>query len=219
MQTLRELEGPVHQFMLEARQCAQAEHGFAALLTLFPVILGVSEAIIVAQSKSCGVTDPDELKKRTTNPRLFRYFVSVMDNRTPWLVQPRSISQATDGMSMKLAEIRDSLSHQFSLPYDVVMVNSYEQAQASSKNDPNTWFVSAIDMVSAVEQTACEIIESNPDVPFDPLAPIRGIDRGAANRYEPTLVPRAGETPRTGASGMQLPDPSASASSASTRSS
>jgi hypothetical protein len=177
-QTLADAEDSINRFISEARMCAERECGFAAMLTAFPVILGVSEAV----------------SREKTNDALFKWFVSQMDDRDSWILLPESVTFEEADVGEKLSDIRDSLAHQFSLPLDVTMVNGIAEVKDVSGRDSDKYFVGTREFVDAVRRTVGKIVESHPDAVLDPHP--RGVDRGAANRV---LLP-GGEPSTSGSS-------------------
>jgi len=164
MQVLTDAKDSIDRFLLEAKMCAQKEYGFASMLTTFSVILGVSEAA----------------SEQTRNDDLFQWFVSQMDDRDSWLVVPDSETFTESGVGKKLAQIRNSLSHQFSLPSDVMLVNSIAEARIASGQKPDRYYISTQEFVGAVKSAVHRIVECYPKATFD--SDQKGIDRRMANR-------------------------------------
>jgi hypothetical protein len=184
---LAETKSCIDRFLLEAEKCAEQEYGFAAMLTVFSVILGVAEAVI----------------NRSRNEELFRWFVSQMGDRSSWIVIPDSSSPTAIEIGKKLAQTRDSLSHQFSLPVDLELVNSIQQVELEP--DPPKYYIGTKEFVDAVISTIDKIVQSNGDVEFDSNQ--RGINRGVANR-----VVRTGGSPSSSNPSMEGSSSSASVS-------
>jgi hypothetical protein len=175
-QTLADVEASINRFISEARMCAEGQCGFAAMLTAFPVILGVSEAVSGKQ----------------TNDALFKWFMSQMDDRDSWILLPESVTFEEADVGEKLSHIRDSLAHQFSLPLDVVMVNSIAEVKDMPGRDSDKYFVGTREFVDAIQRTVGKIVESHPDAVLDPHP--RDV-RGAASR-----VPLTGDARSTSGS-------------------
>lgn len=178
-QVLADVRKSVHRFLVEAKKCARKQCGFASMLTAFPVILGVSEAV----------------NGRAPNDTLFKWFVSRMDDQDSWIVLPESATFSETAVGQKLADVRDSLAHQFSLPSDVALVNDRRKARKAHMLRRHAYIISTREFVDAVRNTVGRIIEANPNTAFDPKSP-RDISRGAADRR--VLV--AGVPPVSGSS-------------------
>jgi hypothetical protein len=160
---LADVRSSIDRFILEAEQSAGEELGFAAMLTVFPVILAVSEAV----------------NRVKGNEKLLRQFVHEMLDKTSWLITP-VVGPSDDIIAKKLAEVRDSLAHQLSLPLDVRLVNTNSDAKQDSKNNPDKYIISTTGFISVVKQTINKIIASNPTMDFDPKP---RIPRGSALRF------------------------------------
>jgi hypothetical protein len=163
-QTLADISDGLHRFLLEAEECAEQEYGFAAMLTLFPVMLGIAEA----------------MQGPTSNARLLTWFVSRMDGVGSWMLSPTGTQASASVVGKKLADIRDSLAHQFSLPSDVMMANCLNDAQRIAENRPEVYVLATRDTVREVGTTAQKIVAEHPKRRFDPDK--RGVDRAAARR-------------------------------------
>jgi len=149
---LADTSDSVDRFILEAEQCASQELGFAAMLTVFPVILAVSEAV-----------NPNT----SGNERLLEQFVRQMPDKTSWLITP--VARPPDNIiAKKLVDVRDSLAHQLSLPLDVHLVNTNTDARQLSRGNPDKYVISTAGFVDAAKQTIRKIITSNPNANFDP---------------------------------------------------
>ncbi|MFQ5811620.1 MAG: hypothetical protein ACE5I2_00270 [Anaerolineae bacterium] len=150
--TLSDAQRSIERFICEARECAKQELGFAAMSTVFPVILAVSEAVNPSLEK---------------NKNLLGAFVSRMVDKTSWLVAPMT-NLSNDDIATKLADVRDSLAHQLSLPDDVYLTNTSAEAKDLSKKHPNKYIISTVEFVDVVERTIRRIIQAHPAVVFDP---------------------------------------------------
>ena len=73
--TLNDVHNSIDRFLTEATECAAKELGFAALLTTFPVIFSVSEAIYKRNFPAAKPEDKALLKE----------FISALVDKT-WLV-------------------------------------------------------------------------------------------------------------------------------------
>jgi hypothetical protein len=150
--TLSDAQTSIERFISEASECAKQELGFAAMSTIFPVILAVSEAV---NPSVCG----DE--------NLLKAFVPKMIDKTSWLVAPVA-NLSDDDIATKLARVRNSLAHQLSVPYDVYLVNTSADARAISKKYPDKYVISTVEFVDAIKRTVRRTIQVHPTVAFDP---------------------------------------------------
>lgn len=165
-QTLADISDGLHRFLLEAEKCAEQEYGFAAMLTVFPVMLGIAEA----------------MQGPTSNASLLTWFVSRMDGVGSWMLSPTGTEASPNVVGEKLADIRDSLAHQFSLPSDVVMANCLNDAQQIAEKSPEVYVLATRDIVREVGRTAHRIVEENPRRRFDPHKRQRGVNRAVGIR-------------------------------------
>jgi hypothetical protein len=189
MQTLADVRGSVERFLTEASTCAKKECGHSCLLTLFPVMLGLAEAMC---------------KGGGDNKELLTWFISEMSDTASWLVRPSSASPTKESVGEFLKQVRDSLAHQCSLPLNAHLDNNIESAKATSARNPDKYVIGTSDLTQAVRETAIRIIEANPNVVFDPDQKSRGYDRGTSNRLPPAdrrLEVSATGTSATGPSG------------------
>ena len=184
----RTLSDPVTQdsikrFILEARESArgreQQRFGFAAMLTVFPVILAVSEAV----------------NGRQSNKELIIAFVHQMIDKTSWLLAPRS-NLSDDDIGTKLAEVRDSLAHQLSLTPEILLDNTNEEAEEISEIYRDKYIISTKEFIDAAEGTVCRVSKTHPDVPWDRS---QKVPRDTAHRLEVSALTSYS---LTGASGV-----------------
>lgn len=152
-QTLADAEESINLLISEARKSARARSGFAAMNTIFPVILAVSETII----------------RQRGNERLLKYFVRQMTSKTSWLVIPQNRPTPTDeDIAKKLNELRDGLSHQMSGPEDVILADSIKRAKRMRKDNPQKYVISTLDFVDTVDTTVKKLILRYPKTVMDP---------------------------------------------------
>ena len=151
-QKLADAKESIDRFLYEARKCAESEYGFAAMLVVFSVILGVSEAV----------------SRKRRNDDLFEWFVSQMSDKESWILLPEFEKFEEDTIGEKLSDIRNALAHQFSLPVDVVMVNSISEVRWVSKREDHRYYIGTREFVEAVRRTVDKIVKSHPSVVLDP---------------------------------------------------
>ena len=109
---LSAIRGSVHRFLYEAKKCAEQEYGFAALLTAFPVILSISEALYYKGDPS---------GKKPSDKELFNIFVELIQNEDKnWLLtRNKNKNIQNDKIVYILNDTRNSLAHQNSLPVNI----------------------------------------------------------------------------------------------------
>jgi hypothetical protein len=165
---LSDAQESIARFIYEARRCAEQELGFAAMLTVFPVILAVAEAIVRA-NYSVGST-------RIHDKDLMRLFAPSISFQPTWL---NGTGRSDDQIANKLIDIRDSLVHQISLPADVVLTNTRSDLLKLEKENPDRFIVSTTEFISAVEEALRLIVAKHSTVAFDAKPRTR---RAPANR-------------------------------------
>lgn len=165
-QTLRSSKDSIDRFLREATECAERECGFSAMLTAFPIILGISEAV----QGNYGI-EP-----------LIQWFFSKMNDRTSWLILPTNTSPDQNEIGKKLADLRNGLTHEFSMPSDVLLAKNTQSATEKKGQYPNKYIISIKQFLGAVSRTVDEIVQSNPEAVLD--ANPRGVNRATAIRLE-----------------------------------
>lgn len=157
-QTLLSASSDIDYFIAEAEECAKQKRGLAAISTIFPVILSVSEAI----GRHSGTLVSYD------NKSLFENFVRKMDDKS-WLISRLPQTVLTDeDIATELSHIRDSLAHQISLPDYVGMINTKSEAKEFLKEHHKTSRVlSVAEFVTAVKATVSEIIKKHPHAVLD----------------------------------------------------
>ena len=165
MQTLADAQSSIERFLAEASTCAEEQCGFSCLLTVFPVMMGLAEA----------------MRGPSKDAELLTWFVEEMGDIASWLISPTSVA-STKSIGQIVVDIRHGLTHQCSLPPNVVLANSIEEAKLISASIPSKYIISTADLTQAVRETAMSIIEANPDREFDPTKTTRGKDRSTAHR-------------------------------------
>lgn len=166
--TLGQVHSSIGDFLDHAKECATHGHGFSALLTVFPIIEGVSEALL-------GGANRPSIKD------LFQKFIAEMNDKSSWIITPQATHFSDEDLADKLTALRNGLTHEFSLPTDIRLANNKQDAQVLRALHPGACFVCTTEFVCAVEQTVGRIVTSNPSVAFDPRPP-SSVSRGAAER-------------------------------------
>jgi hypothetical protein len=146
-----EVQGSIADFISEARQCAQRGHGFAAMSTIFNVVLAVSEAVNGG---------------RASNKDLFQLFVPQLTDKTSWLVKSGASPSDNDIASI-LEGIRNGMAHALSMPVRVMLVNTIIDARATAKSYPDNYVVSTTDFVDVVVKTVAELSRRYSKAQFD----------------------------------------------------
>ena len=176
MTKLFEAKDDIQCFMDQAREAALEGLGFPAMLTIFPVIEVVSEAILY----ETGVIPKG---KPVSNLCLFRYFIAEMTDRVSWLSAPRSVaSPSSNTIADKLADVRNGLAHEGSLPRDVRLVNSRAEGTRENSDHPDKWILSTSEFVNAVATTVDDLVKRYPGACIDPDPRHQALDRDVAQR-------------------------------------
>jgi hypothetical protein len=153
--TLLEVQASVQDFLNEARFCAENGKGFAAMCTVFPVILAISEAV------NPGLRHDDDL---------IMAFVASMADKRSWLVAPSkgAIVVTDKELGEILTNLRNALAHALSQPIDVVLVNTVAEVVSNPAAPSDRWFIGTTELVEAVRDAASRLIAANAHMTFDP---------------------------------------------------
>ena len=166
-QTLGSAKGSIDRFLFEAMECAERESGFSAILTAFSVILGVSEAVYQG----------DRILP------LIKWFFSKMNDKTSWLILPTTAaSHDQNEIGKKLADLRNGLVHEFSMPSGVLLAKNRQSAMEKKDQCPDKYIISIKEFLDVVRKTVDEIVDSNREAVLD--ANPRGVDRATAIQLE-----------------------------------
>lgn len=111
--SLKEANHLISRFLEEAEKCLDFECGYPAMMTVFSVILAVSEAILGKSSKI----------KRYSEEELINNFVDKMSDKA-WFIANGASPRDDEIIRRHLYEIRNGLSHQLSLPNDILLIGS-----------------------------------------------------------------------------------------------
>ena len=169
--TLANARVSIDRFIFEAEECARQKLGFAAMSTIFPVILSVSEAVV---GKHIGTLT------RHDDKNLFENFVPRMVDKD-WLISRSSTVFSNKDIATDLSQIRDGLAHQMSLPNHVGMINTKSEAKEFLKANPTTSrIISVEEFIKAVQATIDVMVKNYPDAALDPNP--RGTSRSLATR-------------------------------------
>jgi hypothetical protein len=169
--TLLGARSSIDRFIAEAEECAKQKMGFAAMSTVFAVMLSVSEAI----GKHSGTLTSYDDKS------LFDNFVPKIADKT-WLMSRSPTTVLSDeNIATELSKIRDGLAHQMSLPDYVGMVNTKSEAKEFLKVNPTTSrIISVVEFIEAVKATVDAMVKDYPDAALDSNP--RGTPRSPATR-------------------------------------
>mgnify|MGYP001347480972 FL=1 len=111
--TLCQAQQEIYCFIDEAEKCLEFECGYSAMMTVFSVILAVSEAILGKSSKN----------KRYSEEVLINNFVEKMSDKA-WFIANGASPRDDETIKRQLYEIRNGLSHQLSLPNDIFLIGT-----------------------------------------------------------------------------------------------
>ena len=111
--TLKDANHLISRFLDEAEKCMEIDCGYPAMLTVFSVILAVSEAILGKSFK----------KKRYSEEVLINNFVDNMSDKA-WFIANGASPRDDETIKRQLYEIRNGLSHQLSLPNNIFLIGT-----------------------------------------------------------------------------------------------
>ena len=153
--TLLDAQGSVQYFLDEATFCADKGKGFAAMCTVFPVVLAISEAL-----KPLLKNDGERIQA----------FVKEMPEERSWVVPPSTETNPIPDMRLAeiLTDLRNALVHELSQPVGVILINNVAEVVGKSAAPQEKWFIGTTEFAEAVRITANRLIEANPQTPFDP---------------------------------------------------
>jgi len=158
----------IDEFLLQAKRCAQKGHAEAALLTVFPVIMCVSEAI--GGGETLGTRG------------LFQAFVREMNDWSSWIIPPTSGTFSEGAIAEKLADLRNALTHELSKPSGILWLQRTAYARDLFPDGHPEWYLlGVVEFIAAVKKTVDKLIQSHPDATFDPKP--RGPDRQVGKLY------------------------------------
>jgi hypothetical protein len=151
----------IGHFIREARICAETEIevdgeigvlGFAAMLTIFPVMNSISEAIL--SSRKIEIIVP--------------HFIGKMSNSPSWLIKSPSCVKNDESI---MVEIRNGLVHAMSLPPRMLLTKNITVAREYMNKHPGKYdcIIGIEQFIDEVERTAYRLVNDNPDIDFDPL--------------------------------------------------
>lgn len=148
----------LESFIREAEECAGQCMGFAAMSTVFAVVLSVAQAV----GEHSG-----ELKS-TTDKSLVNYFVRQMADRSWMVPRPPGKPLSEQDIATDLHHTRDSLAHQLSLPVHIGMINVESEAKQFFSDNPSVKrLVSVTEFVAAVKATVGDMTRKFPMAVLD----------------------------------------------------
>jgi hypothetical protein len=160
---LGDVQEHIEGFISAAAECASRGNGFSALLTVFPVILSVAEAVYFSRlpkpPPSAKVDDID----------LFKLFVPEMQDYS-WLTRRGGKQLSPEAIADDLCRIRNDLSHQLSMPPHILLVNTIADARKrlSEGTSPGVHIIAVVEFVVAAGATARLLIDRHTVIAFDP---------------------------------------------------
>lgn len=155
----------IDRFIYEAEQCAKQELGFAAMLTIFPVMLSISEAVAKHTGK-LSISDSNDLP-------LFQEFVPYMTDKT-WLRSRKKVSLSDNDIAEELYHLRNALTHELSEPNYIGLINTEPEVKEFLKENPKvTRAVCVVEFVEAVKVTVEMLVKkySHADLDLNPKIP------------------------------------------------
>lgn len=147
----------IADFISEAKLSARDGRGFASMVTIFTVVLAVSESVFQKKTKKG--------RGQFNDGQLIEEFVKQMPDKSSWFIWTGA-SMSDTGLAYKLTEVRNGLAHALSVPEDVGLINSVAHLQMNNKD---RLLIGTTQFVDAVEATVDKLTKNNPSVVFDPL--------------------------------------------------
>jgi hypothetical protein len=188
---LSDVKASAERFFIEAKFCAINELGFSALLTTFPIIISVSEAILAHKNPS---------KNNFSEHNLFKFFVPHIKNKS-WLIPYDSTSAMTDGkLTEILRQTRNGLTHQLSQPINVFLANNITEGILWSQKTKKEYTICVKEFVNEIEATVEILINKYTNVKFDSLYNKENT-RGPSNRITSEFTTSDLTNTRTSGSG------------------
>jgi hypothetical protein len=182
-QTLVSAKDSIERFLREAMECAERRCGFFAMLTALSVMLSVSGAVH-------GID---------TIATLIQWFFSEMNDKTSWLILPTNTSPPEqNGIGKKLADLRNGLVHEFSMPSDVLLANNMQSAMKKKNQYPDKYIIAINEFLDAVKKTVDQVVQSKPEAILD--ANPRNVVRATAIRLGEGIE----SPPLSGSSGREI---------------
>jgi hypothetical protein len=179
-QYLKDVQPTLERFLVEAETCAKQELGFAAISTALSIILAVGETFHQTHTAK-RTKDRDRIA--------IKHFVKHMRDRA-WYVKTRSPKSdlSDEELSIILAEVRNGIAHQLSLPLHIGMVNNKEQLKAIHQLGPNVLDALCVqEFVHSVRAAVADIVEQRPTAVLDFNSQNLAFKRAPAERYTTTL--------------------------------
>jgi len=154
--TLYDAQPSVRSFLDEAKFCAENGKGFAAMCTVFPVMMAISETL--------------SQLKNPNDAQLIQEFVERMtDKKTWWFSLSEEALSITDkDLAKKLSDLRNGLAHALSHSDNIILVNKIAEIKDVAGLPADKWFIGTIDFVETVCESVDILIEANSGEIFDP---------------------------------------------------
>lgn len=154
------VKSSIRHLVREARTCVATELqvdgeirvlGFAAMLTIFPVMNSISEAILQTRR----IDD------------IIPHFVKEMRNASSWLIRSPSYPDTDESI---IINVRNGLVHAMSLPPEILLTKNSTDAKAYMDKSGGKYhcIICIEQFIDDVEQTANRLVEDNPEIDFDP---------------------------------------------------
>lgn len=160
--SLQDAEKPLSLFIAEARKCVENDCGFAAMLTIFPVVFSVTESVHARSGLRCNDKDAHE------------YFAhSTMFWKFPWLKckLPTDMDDVDPYLTARiLIDTYVALWH-IALPKGVCLIGWRNNWQEVFDTTPNiNYAILVSSYIDAVEEWTQALIKIHGEATFDPWA-------------------------------------------------
>jgi len=187
-QLLKDSIDKINRFIEEAQISLKNECGFSAMLTIFPVVLTISESIYTTKKKGSILVEC-----------LISLFIRKMNDKA-WFRKTNNTNATDKELCKILTEVRHGLTHQISLPIGVILVKDSSVIGESN--------IEGYDYIIVVDELILSVRKTLEDIVSDKNNSTCCIDGKVGNIFPPRRV--AGQVNRT-----KLDIPPASGSSAS----
>jgi hypothetical protein len=155
--TIEEIKDDVNRFISEAEECAKAKYGFAAMSTIFSVVLSISDSILNSA-----------LSRYYSDKELIDYFIPKMNDKS-WIISRDNKKISDQQIIDEMNNTRNGLAHQLSLPSYIGLINNTNEAKENFNTYPHISRVIAVqEFVEQVKITANNLILNHTNATHDP---------------------------------------------------
>jgi len=149
MTIIKQAEKSIKRFIIEAKKCSKEELGFSSLLTAFPIMLCVAEAIIGTK----------------TDKELISWFIDKCKAKNKWIKKEGNDVLTNDEVFELITGVRNGLVHELSLPTNVVLVGRINR---NIKRINELIYIDIVSFIDDLQKTTIELIQKYPNSMIDP---------------------------------------------------